>query len=107
MLADLSDDEVAIIYKNRPFKLYTSKTCRDLKSLMAELIEIRKCGYAIDNEGYYEGVRCVAAPIIVRGKTVGSLSITGSVFTITLERIKNELASLVVETANMIADRMK
>ena len=107
LLAGISEDELPKIYANRPFKLYTANTCKNLKYLKRELIKIRKLGYAIDDEEYYEGVRCVAAPIIVRNKTVGSISITGAIFTITLERIQTDLATLVVETANTIAEEMK
>lgn len=107
LLAGISEDKLSKIYTNRPFKPYTPNTCKNLKSLKCELTKIRKLGYAIDDEEYYEGVRCVAAPIIVRNKTVGSISITGAVFTITLDRIQADLASLVVETANTIAEKMK
>ncbi|MBU1398291.1 MAG: IclR family transcriptional regulator [Pseudomonadota bacterium] len=107
LLAGISDDEVTALYAGRPFKRYTDNTCGDLKALMAELNQIRQRGYAIDNEEYYEGVRCVAAPIIVRGKTVASLSITGAVFTITLARIKAELAKMVMETAQAISKKMQ
>ena len=107
LLTGISDYELSTIYANRPFKLYTSKTCKNLKSLKRELVKVRKLGYAIDDEEYYEGVRCVAAPIIVRNKTVGSISITGAVFKITLDRIQADLARLVVEAANTIAEKMK
>lgn len=107
LLADLSEAEVTKIYEKRPFKIYTDNTCKNLKSLRTELIEIRKRGYAIDDEEYYEGVRCVAAPIIVRGKAEGSISITGAAFKITLDRIKEELAIWAVDAANAIAERMK
>lgn len=107
LLAGVSDFELSKIYANRRFKIYTEKTCKSLKFLKIELHKIRNRGYAIDDEEYYEGVRCVAAPIIVSGKTLGSLSITGPVFTITLERIKENLANLVLETVNKIAEEMK
>jgi DNA-binding IclR family transcriptional regulator len=106
LLAGLQDDEVAAIYNGRSFKRYTGNTCGDINDLIVELNRIRKRGYAIDNEEYYEGVRCVAAPIIARNKTVASLSITGPVFTMTLQRIKSELAKLVIETAKTISEKM-
>ena len=67
---------------------------------------IRKQGYAIDNEEYYEGVRCVAAPIRAGGKIMAAVSITGSIFTMTMERIKEKLIGLVKKTADEISDEM-
>ena len=107
LLAGLSDEALLKIYKTSPFKLYTANTCKNLPSLKRELAKIRELGYAIDDEEYYEGVRCVAAPIVARGKPVASLSITGAVFTITIERIRSELANMAVEAADKISDSMK
>ncbi|RLB36678.1 MAG: IclR family transcriptional regulator, partial [Deltaproteobacteria bacterium] len=63
--------------------------------------------YAIDDEEYYEGVRCVGAPIRAGGKIVAALSITGSVFSMTMERIQDELIDLAVATAKEISSQMK
>ena len=107
LLAGLGDDALLKICGTSPFKLYTPNTCKNLTVLKQELARIRKRGYAIDDEEYYEGVRCVAAPVVVRGKTVASLSITGAVFTITLERIDAELARMAVEAADKISAAMQ
>ena len=57
----------------------------------------------MDNEEYYEGVCCVAAPVRAGGSIIASVSITGSIFTVTMERIEAELAPLVVDTAGRIS----
>jgi DNA-binding IclR family transcriptional regulator len=64
-------------------------------------------GYAIDDEEYYEGVRCVSAPVRAGGKIVAAISITGSIFTMTMERIGNELRRLVVEKAEKVSAEMQ
>jgi DNA-binding IclR family transcriptional regulator len=83
LLAGLKDDAVKGIYKNKSLKGYGKNTITRLPALMAELDRIRKQGYAVDNEEYYEGVRCVAAPVRSGGQVVASISITGSIFTMT------------------------
>jgi DNA-binding IclR family transcriptional regulator len=103
LLAGLKDDEVKGIFKNKSLKAYNKNTITRLPALMAELDRIRKQGYAVDNEEYYEGVRCVAAPVRSGGQVVASISVTGSIFTMTQERIEKELASRVVETASSIS----
>ncbi len=58
------------------------------------------------NEEHSEGVRCVAAPIRAYGKIVAALSISGSVFSIKMERIERELIGMVVKTAQRISAEM-
>lgn len=103
LLSGLDENEVAAIYKDRPMKLYGKNTIRSIEKLLRELQKIRKHGYAIDNEEYYEGVRCVAAPIISRGKAVAAVSVTGSIFTMSMDRINSQIINLVKETAKKIS----
>lgn len=107
LLADLSQKELRDIYPNSPLRSYGKNTITDLYSLTMELDKVRKQGYAIDDEEYYAGVRCVAAPIKAGGKTVASLSITGAIFTITTERIEQELKGLVMAAAQNISVQLK
>ncbi len=107
LLADLSQKELRDIYPNSSLRSYGKNTITDLYSLTMELDKVRKQGYAIDDEEYYAGVRCVAAPIKAGGKTVASLSITGSIFTITTERIEQELKGLVMAAAQNISVQLK
>ena len=107
LLSELLNKEVKEIYKNRSLKVYGRNTITTLSGLLEEIKRIRVQGYAIDNEEYYEGVRCVAAPIRAGGKIVAALSITGSIFTITTDRIQRELISLVKKTAGDISANLK
>ncbi len=67
MLSELSPKEVRDIYKERPMKPFGRKTITGVEQLLHELESIRKQGYAIDDEEYYEGVRCIAAPVRAGG----------------------------------------
>jgi len=107
LLAGLKDDAVKSIYKNKSLKGYGKNTITRLPALMAELDRIRKQGYAVDNEEYYEGVRCVAAPVRSGGQVVASISITGSIFTMTQARIEKELAAKVVKAADSVSAELK
>jgi DNA-binding IclR family transcriptional regulator len=107
LLASLKEDAVKGIFKNRSLKGYGKNTITRLPDLMAELARIREQGYAIDDEEYYEGVRCVAAPIRSGGQLVASISVTGSVFTITQQRIEDELAERVVKAAESVSAELK
>ena len=104
---ELSRKELLDIYKGKPLKTYGKKTITSKSKLLEELEKIRKQGYAVDDEEYYEGVRCVAAPIRAGGTIVAALSITGSIFTMTMDRINQVLIGLVTKTAKEISSQMQ
>lgn len=107
LLSQFSTNEIMDMYKDRPLKSFTENTIVSIGNLLEELEKVRKRGYAVDDEEYLKGVRCVAAPISAGDKTVAAVSITGSVFTMTLERIDRELSSSVMTTAKKISSQMK
>lgn len=107
LLSEMSPDQIKRIYRGRRLKPYGKNTITRMDNLLKELVKIRKQGYAIDDEEYYEGVRCVAAPIRAGGEIIAAISITGSVFTMTMERIDNELKGLVMEETEKISSEMQ
>lgn len=61
---------------------------------MQDLTLTRKRGYAIDNEGYQEGVTCIAVPIWDYTRTItAAISISGPSF-----RMNKDLNWLVMKT---------
>ena len=87
----------------RPF---THRTVTDPSTLDAQLTQTVNRGYAIDDEEYNYGVRCVAAPVYDhRGVLVGAIGISGPAGRVTLERI-DEFGNVVKETADALSARM-
>jgi len=103
LLSGLPDKEVRRIYYDRSLRYYGTNTITNLSTLLVELEKIRNQGYAIDDQEYYEGIRCVAAPIRSGQKIVASISVTGSIFTVTMERIQRELKDQVISSAKKIS----
>lgn len=67
---------------------FTQRTITDQAVLQAQLLQVRQRGYAIDDEEYNYGVRCVAAPVHDhRGSLLGAIGISGPAGRVTLERI--------------------
>ena len=107
LLSGRSRDEIRDMYRGKRLKGYGPRTITSMERLLDELDEIRRQGFAIDDEEYYEGVRCVAAPVRAGGKVVAALSITGSIFAVPLERVQGELKDLAVGTANEISSQLR
>jgi DNA-binding IclR family transcriptional regulator len=106
LLAAMSPQGLRELYKKRPLKKYQVNTISRMRDLLTALEKIRKDGYAVDDEEYYEGVRCVAAPIYSGKKAVASLSITGPIFSMTKERVHKELIRKVTEKAEEISSAL-
>lgn len=107
LLSELSPEEIKAVYKDRPLKGYGKNTITSMRRLLEELANIRKHGYAIDNEEYYEGVRCVAAPVRAGGRIAAAISITGSIFSMTMDRINRELIDMARKTAQDISSELQ
>ncbi len=85
---------------------FTSRTITDPEALRHHLDQVRHQGYAVDDEEFDPGVRCIAAPVLdFRGKAVGAIGISGPATRITPERLP-ELAALVVEIGKALSERM-
>ena len=107
LLSELSIDKIMEIYKGKTLNAYTKRTITNLDKLMDELKKIRKQEYAIDLGEHTDGVRCLSAPIRLGGQIIAALSITGSTYTMTMERINNILKDLVMKTAQKISSEMR
>lgn len=46
-----------------PLRAYTARTLTDPEALAEELMRVRRCGWAEDDEEFHAGVWCVGAPI--------------------------------------------
>jgi DNA-binding IclR family transcriptional regulator len=86
-----------------PFEKHTPNSLISIEALVAELETVAERGYAIDNEEYIEGVRCVAAPIISRsGNPAAAIGISAPVSRFP-EYKTSSYGQLVQETAGEIS----
>ena len=87
-------------------KPFTHRTVTDQGTLVAQLEQTRQRGYAIDDEEYNYGVRCVAAPVYDhRRELVGAIGISGPAARVTLERI-DEFGTVVKDIASALSTRL-
>jgi len=106
LLADLAPERLRELIGERPLGAFTPHTITDPAELDAELERIRAQGFAVDNEEYDEGLRCIGAPIYDHsGHAVAALGIGGPVTRITPERVE-ELAELVMAAARGLSRRL-
>lgn len=104
VLAFLSDDACDDLLARMPLKRNTRRTVVKPPAIKMELMRVRDVGYAVDDEEFEEGLRCVSAPIFDhRGHVVASLSMAAPVFRLRKERVP-QVARLVVEAAQGLSN---
>lgn len=71
-------------------KRRTDNTITEWKQLDEEFKLIRKRGYAVDEQEYHEGVRCVAVPLLDASQcAIGAIGVTGTTSTLTKRRVSS------------------
>ena len=106
-LAYLPGKELESFFESRELTRFTPNTITDPLELRRHLGEIAKQGFAIDDEELEAGVRGVAAPIrSYEDRVTGALIISGPAMRFSDERIKRELAPLVVKAAREISTKL-
>lgn len=98
-LAERDDADVRDMMERVELVARTPNTHTSLETLMAELNQIRQRGYAVDNEEYHPGVRCLAAPVRdATGRALAAVGITGTASRFTADR-NGEMGRLVQNAA--------
>jgi DNA-binding IclR family transcriptional regulator len=105
MLAHLPEPTVDEILA-RGMPALTCRTITDPLTMKAQLHEVRLRGYAIDDEEFVDGIRCVAAPVFdFSGRVAGALSLSAPTMRVDLERL-TEFALLVTEAARRLSRQL-
>ncbi|HEV2122521.1 MAG TPA: IclR family transcriptional regulator [Chloroflexota bacterium] len=78
LLADFAPAELQRFLQQYPLTRYTSKTITDPAVLREALAQVKRQGYAMDDEESSLGLRCVAAPVrTLDGVTIAAVSASG------------------------------
>jgi DNA-binding IclR family transcriptional regulator len=99
VLAFLPEEACDDVIAGLPLKRHTRRTIVKPAALKLELMRVRNDGFAVDDEEFEEGLRCVGAPIFDhRGHVIASLSTAAPVFRFRKQRLMN-VARTVMEAA--------
>jgi DNA-binding IclR family transcriptional regulator len=106
IMSNLDTIEIVKIVEEEGLKASTPNTITDLGKLLTALDEIRTQGYAIDNEEWEIGIRCVAVPVFSGdGKVFGAISVSGPAGRIT-PQITASLAEVITLGANKLSIKL-
>lgn len=104
LLSGMNRRELQYVARKKGLKKYTDSTITELDALAEEMARIRDRGWAVDEQEYIDGLRCVAVPIYDHsGKIAAALSISGPVSRMRDEKFRQCIASLTKAAADISA----
>lgn len=106
-LAALAPDEREDLIGRMSFERVTDRTITDPAQLRSQLDVFRLRGYAIDDEEFMEGIRCVSAAVPDEsGVPLGAFTVSGPCYRMTLERA-HQLGPEVATAARRLGEVVK
>lgn len=106
IMSSLSEKEVRSIWEHSNVEPKTQYTLLHIEQLLDELAQVRKTGYALDNEENEIGVRCIASCIRdYTGKAEYAISISAPISRMSDDRILT-LAPLIKEVTNKLSSEL-
>jgi IclR family transcriptional regulator, KDG regulon repressor len=103
LVAELPEEQLRLALPEEAMTRYTPRTITSMRELLLHLESTRDRGYALDDEEFEPGVRCIAACIKgYRGHIEAAVGISGPGVRVTLERVPT-LAAIVTETAGEVS----
>lgn len=103
MLACLPENKIKETLNRLDLESFTGKTITSSGKLRQELKIIKEQGYAVDDEEFEKGMKCVAAPIYKHdGKVEASMSVTG----LAAQMDVKKMSTLVVKYGKKISSKL-
>lgn len=102
LLAFQTKPFIEAFLRSHRFKAYTKNTVRSAAQFRTELERVRNYGFALDDEEYENGLKCVGAPVRDHsGKVIAAISIAGPAFRVTPECLPKIIRNVVNTAAEL------
>jgi IclR family transcriptional regulator, acetate operon repressor len=104
ILASWPDTAIETFVDRQGLRPMTSHSLRTKEQVFEEVSRIRKQGFAVDDEEYVIGMRCVAAAIWSESsEAIAAVSVSGLAARVTQERVR-EISRIVIDSAARLTD---
>ncbi|HHY38349.1 MAG TPA: IclR family transcriptional regulator [Clostridia bacterium] len=104
ILSTWTNDEIRQFFGTRSLIRHTPYSIKSVSELISQLERFRNQGWALDDQEFAEGVRCVASCIRNHsGRCVAAVSISGPAARITDERL-NDIVPHLLEAARIFSE---
>lgn len=102
LLAFMPQQELERYFASGHFHALTPRTITTPEALLAELKKVRTQGFALDDEEFELGLRCIAAPIFAGDRVIAAISSSGPSSRIT-PPVYDNMSSEIIRTASTIS----
>lgn len=90
LLSTYSDRDIIARYKGRTLEAMTPRTIDSVERLLSELVEVRKQGWATNDQETMMGHRSVAVPLRSGGQTFAALGVGCDVGSVSMDTMLND-----------------
>lgn len=106
-IAYASEEELEKLGILNHMERFTPHTIVSGDEFLKHIGEVAKRGYAVDNEEYHVGLRCVGVPVRdYSGRVVGGISVSGPSYRMTDEVLKETIIPIVTEAGEKVSKRL-
>lgn len=106
LLAYSNDAPLDEILQN-PLEQYTPNTLDAAEKLTAELVQVRRHGYAVDNEESYRGIICLNVPLFnYQDECVATLGISTLAFYYTIDELVESFRDTLLSAGKKISEEL-
>lgn len=106
MLSYMEDEKIEQIWNESKIESLTKNTITSLEQFKEHLRLVRKNRYAVDEQENEIGIRCLGAAVLnYRGEVCGAISISGSILSLTENKVE-EFARILIEYTDKISKEL-
>ncbi|RMD45178.1 MAG: IclR family transcriptional regulator [Aquificota bacterium] len=106
-LADMDEEELEDFFKHVKLIPFTRKTIIDKGKLEKHILDVKKNGYAIDDEEWEEEVRCLSVPVRdYTGKVAAGITLSAPSYRLDKEKLISQIKDDFLKTARELSERL-
>lgn len=106
-LSYMDKEDLEEFFKEVTLEKFTENTITDRESLLRELEETRKRGYAVDNEEWEIEVRCISVPVRdYSGDVVAALTLSAPSFRLPFNLLHGKMKDRFLEAAEDLSEKL-
>ncbi|ACN98579.1 IclR family transcriptional regulator [Sulfurihydrogenibium azorense] len=106
-LAFMEKEEIEEFFREVKLERFTENTITDKNLLLKELEEVRKKGYAIDNEEWEKEVRCLSVPVRdYTGDVVAALTLSAPAFRLSFNLLHGKMKDSFLKASEELSEKL-
>jgi IclR family pca regulon transcriptional regulator len=107
LLAALSDPELEDFLATARLEAYTDRTITDADRLRLTVHSVRDQGWALVDQELEIGLRSIAAPLRVDGRTIAAINVSAAAPRVPLEQLRGRFLPELIKTVDLIATALE